>query len=143
MEELSLHILDVIENALRAGATEVSVRIVEDPGRDEIRVSVEDNGRGMTSEEKRDAVDPFFTTKQGKRIGLGLPLLSQAARQSGGSLEVDSNPGAGTKLTALFGLSHLDRQPLGDIEGTMAALKIFHRDVLFDYEYVKKIVRGE
>ena len=134
MEDISLHVLDIMENALRAGAKKISVRVARDPARDELRVIVSDDGRGMSEDEIRAALDPFYTTKENKRIGLGLPLLGQAAGAAGGRMELRSRPEAGTTVTAVFGLSHPDCKPLGDMEGTMKMIKAFHRDVDFEYE---------
>ena len=77
MEDISLHVLDIMENALRAGAKTIRVWIAHDEGKDEMRVTIADDGRGMSKKEVRDALDPFYTTKDGKRIGLGLSLLVQ------------------------------------------------------------------
>ena len=129
MKDISLHILDVAENALAAGATRIEVVVREMDERDELHVEIRDDGRGMTAEQIAGARDPFYTTKPGKRIGLGLALLGQAAREAGGRMEIDSAPGAGTRVHAVFGLRHPDRKPLGDIEGTCTLLQLSHPEV--------------
>ena len=134
MEDISLHVLDIMENALRAGAKTIRVWIAHDEGKDEMRVTIADDGRGMSKKEVRDALDPFYTTKAGKRIGLGLSLLGQAADEAGGRIDVISTPDSGTSVTAIFRLSHPDRKPLGDIDGTIDIMKAFHRDVVIQYE---------
>ena len=141
MEDISLHLLDIMENALRAGAKKIRVRIDQDDLRDEVRVSVEDDGDGMSEDEIQKALDPFYTTKEGKRIGLGLPLLSQSAKEAGGRIEVKSAPCKGTSITAVFCLSHPDRKPLGDIDGTIKLMRSFHHDVVIEYEHT--LERGE
>ena len=122
MEDLSQHLLDVAENGLKAGATRIDIRIDEDPDNDTLTIEIEDNGTGMSPELVQSALDPFVTTRTTRRVGLGLPFLAQAARAAGGDAEVWSAIGEGTKVRAVFGLSHIDRQPLGDIAGTLIGI---------------------
>jgi K+-sensing histidine kinase KdpD len=129
MEDISLHILDVVENSIRAGATRVTVRLTEN-GKDGLMIlEIEDNGRGMDEATKRLCMDPFFTTKEGKNIGLGLPFLGQSAEEAGGRLVVESTEGKGTKIVATYRLDHIDRKPLGDLDGTMRCLKETHPEI--------------
>lgn len=121
MRELSLHILDLLQNALDAEATRVEVRIEEDLAADRMAITVRDNGRGMDRETADRALDPFFTTRTTRHVGLGLPLLVAAARRCEGDLRLESAPGGGTVVTATFRHSHLDRAPLGDMTGTLLA----------------------
>jgi signal transduction histidine kinase len=137
MEDVSLHILDIVENALRAGARNVFIRLAEDKKDDRLVLEITDDGAGMNDETKRRALDPFFTTKNGKRVGLGLPLLAQSAEEAGGTLEVESAPGKGTTVIATFGLSHIDCKPLGNIEETVRCLKATHPEVCFRFESVE------
>ena len=134
MEDLSLHILDIAENALRAGAKNVFIRLTQSKKDDQLVLEVSDDGEGMNEENARRSLDPFFTTKRGRRVGLGLPLLAQAAEEAGGTLEVQSAPGKGTKVIATFALSHIDRKPLGNIEQTLHCLKATHPEVCFRFE---------
>ena len=134
MEDISLHLLDIVENALRAGAKNVVIRLAQSQREDRLILEVTDDGEGMTEEDTRRSVDPFFTTKGGKRVGLGLPLLAQAAEEAGGTLEVQSAPGAGTKVIATFGLSHIDRRPLGDIAETLKCLRATHPELGLRFE---------
>jgi signal transduction histidine kinase len=138
MQDLSLHILDIIENSVNAGSTRVEVRILENASADLLTLKIRDNGRGMDAETARKALDPFYTTKPGKRVGLGIPLLAQAAREGGGALALDARPGRGISMTATFKISHPDLKPMGDIEGTMRMLRITHPDIEFIYDYVRK-----
>lgn len=131
MEDLSLHILDVTENAVRAGASEIEIKIDESPDHETMELSVCDNGRGMEQEALKRAMDPFFTTRKGARIGLGLPLLRQAAEETGGGLRVVSGEGEGTRVIATFKCGHPDMRPLGDICGSLAALLAGHPSVRF------------
>jgi anti-sigma regulatory factor (Ser/Thr protein kinase) len=127
MRELSLHILDVLENALEAGATEVELGIEEDLSADRLTIAVRDNGRGMDAQTARRALDPFFTTRTTRHVGLGLPLFAAAAGRCAGGLTLESAPGQGTTVTATFRHSHLDRAPLGDLTGTLLAFLLSGR----------------
>jgi signal transduction histidine kinase len=122
MEDLSLHILDIVENSVTAGATEIKILVVEDTVMDRLSLEITDNGDGMDEVTCQKVLDPFFTTRTTRRVGLGLPLLVEAAQESGGSLELDSAPGQGTTVRAVFQLSHPDRKPLGDIAATLGTI---------------------
>ncbi len=122
MRELSLHILDIAENGIRAGASRVDILLEEDTKEDRLTLTIRDNGAGMDEETRRRVLDPFFTTKKVRRVGLGLPMLAEAARRTGGGLVLASRPGEGTAVSASFGLRHIDRQPLGDLAGSLVAL---------------------
>jgi len=122
MRELALHILDVVENALEAGASRVEVGIDEDMEADRMTISIRDNGRGMPADVVPRVLDPFFTTRTTRHVGLGLPLLAAAAQRCEGDLRVESWPGAGTSVTASFRHGHLDRAPLGNVAGTLLAV---------------------
>jgi signal transduction histidine kinase len=137
MEDLSLHILDIVENSLAAHASRVEIRIVESPEEDRVSLEIVDNGRGMDPETRRKALDPFFTTKSVRKVGLGLPLLAQAARESGGEFEVESKEGEGTRIKVSFQYSHPDRKPLGDVDETMKVLKASNPGVEFVYNHEK------
>lgn len=126
MKELSLHVLDLIENSVAAGATRVDIRIHEDHARDRLTLSVADNGRGMSPALALALTDPFVTTRTTRKVGLGVPLLAAAAEQTGGGLKVKTAPGKGATITADFQLSHLDRAPLGRIEDTIIAAALVH-----------------
>jgi anti-sigma regulatory factor (Ser/Thr protein kinase) len=121
MRELSMHILDVLENALEAGATQVELSIAEDLEADRLSIAVRDNGRGMDAETAGRALDPFFTTRTTRHVGLGLPLFAAAAKRCDGDLTVESSPGRGTTVKATFRRSHVDRAPLGNMTDTLLA----------------------
>ena len=131
MEDLSLQLLDIAENSINAGATKIVIRITEDPEKDIYSIMVEDNGPGMKAEVLLKAEDPFFTSKQDKRFGLGVPLLKQAALECGGEFRLESEPGSGTSLFASFRYSHIDRKPLGDIGSTMLSLICGHPEIRY------------
>lgn len=121
MRELSLHVLDLLQNSLEAGATRLDVSLEEDLIADRLTIEVRDNGRGMTPEAAQRALSPFFTTRTTRHVGLGLPLLAAAAERCDGGLVIDSQPGSGTMVRAEFGHSHIDRAPLGNMAGTLLA----------------------
>jgi hypothetical protein len=121
MRELSLHILDVLQNSLEAGATLVELTIEEDLTADRLTITVRDNGRGMDEAQLARIFDPFFTTRSTRHVGLGLPLFKAAAQRCKGDLTVTSELAKGTTLQATFQHSHVDRAPLGDITGTLVA----------------------
>jgi anti-sigma regulatory factor (Ser/Thr protein kinase) len=129
MKEISLHVLDLVENSAAAGAARVEVTIEEEADGDRLRVTIADDGRGMAPEIASTAADPFTTTRTTRSVGLGLALLAGAAEQAGGGLSVESEPGRGTTVTAEFQLSHIDRAPLGRIEDTLAATALVHPEL--------------
>ncbi len=137
MEDLSLHILDIVENSIAASANRIKILIAEDTRKDLLSLEIEDNGNGMDAAAREKALDPFFTSRTTRRVGLGLPLLAQAARESGGSLEIDSEPGRGTKVKARFQLSHPDRKPLGDIAETLSMVSYGCSELDLRFEYWK------
>jgi len=133
MQDLSLHILDIVENATRAGATLIEIDIWEDIGKDLLQIRIQDNGRGMDPETLKGATDPFVTTRTTRRVGMGLPLLKQAARETGGDLLLTSESGKGTRVLATFQKSHIDRRPLGDMGATLITLIMGNPDLDFVY----------
>ncbi len=135
MLELAAHILDIAENSVRAGAKTVKIDINENTAKDLLSIEINDDGSGMTKEEMKKVGDPFYTTKKVRRIGLGIPLLTDAAKRSGGHLALESKKGKGTKVIATFQISHLDRQPMGNITTTLLALIAGNSDVDFIYKH--------
>jgi hypothetical protein len=135
MEDLSLHILDIAENSITAGASRVKIKIVEDIKKNLLLIEIADNGRGMDEETIKMAYDPFFTTKTTRRVGLGVPLLAQAARESGGNLIIKSKKREGTTITANFQYNHIDRKPLGNIAETLTVLIAANPEIDFVFEH--------
>lgn len=135
MPEISLNILDVAENSIRAQATFVEITVDVQPAQDILTVLIRDNGQGMTAEETARAEDPFFTTRTTRKVGLGIPFFRQAAVSTGGSFQIDSEKGKGTTVKAVFGLSHIDRMPLGDISSVIYTLTAFNENIRFRYTY--------
>ncbi len=137
MEDLSLHILDIAENSISASAKRIEIRIDEDEGKDLLTIEIKDDGKGMDEQTLQKVLDPFYTTRTTRRVGLGLSLLAQATRESDGTIELDSNPGKGTTIKANFRFSHLDRKPMGDIDETIRTLVVGHPEIDFLYEHKK------
>ncbi|MGD8500133.1 MAG: ATP-binding protein [Phycisphaerales bacterium] len=135
MEDLSLHILDIAENSISGSAKRIEIRIDEDHAEDLLTIEIRDDGKGMDEQTLQKALDPFFTTRKTRRVGLGLSLLAQAARETDGKIELNSRPGQGTTVKATFCLSHLDRKPMGDINETMRTLVVGHPEIDFLYEH--------
>jgi anti-sigma regulatory factor (Ser/Thr protein kinase) len=134
MEDLSLHILDIAENSIMASAGRIEISINEDSADDILTLEISDDGRGMDEQTLKKALDPFFTTRTTRRVGLGLALLAQAARESGGKMEVSSRPNEGTRVRATFRLSHPDCKPMGDIAETIRTLVVGNPEVDFVFE---------
>lgn len=128
MRELALHILDLIENSIRADASVVSVTIGEYPAKDLLEIIVEDNGSGLTVSPD-DVLDPFYTTKGGKKTGLGLSLFKATAEEAGGGLEIGNSRLGGVSVTAQLGLRHIDRKPLGDLATTLSSIVCTNPDL--------------
>ncbi|MEW6102647.1 MAG: ATP-binding protein [bacterium] len=133
MEDISLHILDIAENSIRAGAKKIRIEITEDTKVDILTIAIIDDGKGMDIETLKKATSPFFSTK-GKKIGLGLSLLAQSAKEAEGSFSIESKPDKGTKVFASFKLSHIDRKPLGNIGETIKTLIVANPEIRFIYK---------
>ncbi len=129
MKELSLHIQDIAENSIRAGAECIEITILEMPERDRMEITITDDGEGMGTEMIKQVLDPFFTTKTVRRVGMGLSIFKQAAEQAGGDFEILSTPGKGTRVTASFQMTHIDRQPLGDLAATIVSLLLSNQEI--------------
>ena len=122
MQELSMNVLDVAENSVRAGAKLIEITVDEQPGNDLLTIAIRDDGCGMTKEQLQSVTDPFFTTRTTRKVGLGVPFFKLAAEITGGSFDIQSKPGGGTAVTAKFVRSSIDRMPLGDMNETMLTL---------------------
>ncbi len=135
MTEISLNILDIAQNSVRAGAKLIKICVYADRKKDKLTVIIEDNGSGMTKEQLESVTDPFFTTRTTRKVGLGVSFYKLAAENTGGTFRIDSEFGKGTTVEAVFGLSHIDRMPLGDITATIHSLIILNQNIDFIYTY--------
>jgi anti-sigma regulatory factor (Ser/Thr protein kinase) len=133
MEELSLHILDIVENSINAGATLVKIDLSIDKKMDEFNLTITDDGKGMDEEMVKNIRDPFFTTRTTRRVGLGVSFLDEIADLTGGSLDINSTPGKGTVVSLRLPFNHPDRPPLGDIISTLMTILMTAQDTRFIY----------
>ncbi len=124
MRELALHLLDIAQNSVAAGARNITVTVDENSWRDRLTLSVADDGKGMDAALVARVTDPFVTTRTTRQVGLGIPLLKEAAEACNGGLQIASTVGQGTQVTVEFQRSHIDRMPLGDLAGTMLTLVV-------------------
>jgi len=137
MRELSLHILDIAENAISADARHIDLAIVEDVDANLLSITVSDDGRGMDTSAVVQARDPFFTTRATRHVGLGIPLFAAAAERCGGGLTIESVPGKGTTVVATFQHNHIDRAPLGNVPGTLMC--VLMRGDNFGLHYLHRV----
>ncbi len=136
MKDLSLHVLDIVQNSVVAGALLIKIDVIEDIKSDKLTLIVEDNGKGMSKEFLERVTDPFSTSRTTRKVGLGIPMFKHAAESTGGSFSIESEVGKGTKTMAVFGHSHIDRQPLGDMAETMFSLVGCNKDIDFIYKHI-------
>ncbi|MBN2598805.1 ATP-binding protein [Labilibaculum sp.] len=141
MKDLSLHIMDIIQNSVRAEASNVELEIREDLENDIYSISIKDDGYGMSEEVLSKVLDPFFTTRTTRKVGLGLSLLKQSAEQTGGKLEIHSKEGVGTELQVLFSHKNIDRPVIGDIAGVIVLLVSANPNM--DFVYKHHTTKGE
>jgi anti-sigma regulatory factor (Ser/Thr protein kinase) len=135
LREIALHILDIAENSVTAGAKTVEIMIDEDLAGNRIRIVIEDDGRGMDEQMLLKVADPFVTNRATRVVGLGIPFLKAAAEACNGSLRLSSEPGGGTRLEAEFERDHIDRMPLGDLSGTILALVVGFPEIHWVFHY--------
>jgi hypothetical protein len=141
LRELSLHILDIAENSVQAGAKTIEIEVKEDTKLDRLRIQVKDDGRGMSKEKMENLSDPFVTSRTTRKVGLGIPFLKEAADACNGYLKIESTIGKGTQVEVNFQRSHIDRMPLGDLAGTFLNLLVGYPEVnwIFNYQKDEKI----
>ena len=135
MRELALHILDIAENSISAGATRIRIAVEEDLKDDILRIVIEDNGKGMDAGTLAKVTDPFVTSRTTRKVGLGIPFFKAAAEACEGGLNIQSQPGQGTTVAVTFKHSHIDRMPLGDLAGTLQTLIIGTPEVHWVFKY--------
>lgn len=135
MRELSLNVLDVAQNSISAGASLIEIEILRSTAEHELFIGIYDNGCGMTAEQTRQVMDPFFTTRTTRKVGMGIPLFKLAAEQTGGRLEIESEVGKGTRVKTVFKTDSIDFTPLGDINSTIITLITMNTDRDFIYTY--------
>jgi hypothetical protein len=134
LREISLHILDIVQNSIAAGASSIKITALADTANDLLTVAIADNGRGMSAETIERAMSPFWTTRTTRSVGLGIPMFAAAAEACQGGLWITSEVGKGTRTEARFKLSHIDRAPFGDIGATIVDLIVANPQISFRYE---------
>lgn len=155
MNDLSLYILDLVENSIAAKASMIDVEVLEDGKGNRLSLTIRDNGKGMDETTQRKALDPFYTTRTTRKVGLGLPFIKMAAEDALGTFSLESQPGVGTVLVATFVTDHVNTPPLGDLGATLVAISL-HQEVTgfryvhivdgrrfeYDLEQIKAILEG-
>lgn len=129
MRDLSLHLMDILENSIKACADHIIISIKADSEKKELSIEVCDNGIGMDKKQINKVLNPFYTTRMTRKVGLGIPLLKASAERASGGLTIDSELGRGTTLIATFKTDHIDRLPLGDIAETINSVIVAHENV--------------
>lgn len=132
MRDLSLHLMDIIQNSVSAGSTKITVSVHAIKDLDELSVTITDNGRGMDEETLQQVDDPFFTTRTTRKVGMGISLFKASAQRASGDLVVQSYEGKGTTVRAFVKISHIDRLPLGDVAGTFESLIMASPEIEFE-----------
>lgn len=153
MRELSLNVLDITQNSVKANASHIDIEIVENTTEHTLMIGIYDDGCGMTKEQVKSVQDPFYTTRTTRKVGMGVPLFKMAAEMTGGRLTISSEVGRGTKLNAYFNTDNVDFVPLGDMVSTVKMLVtqnpqidfIYHhkcdeREFTFDTHEIKQIL---
>lgn len=137
MRELSLNVLDIAQNSVSAKASLIEIELIENSKTNDLLIGVYDNGKGMTKEQVESVRDPFFTTRTTRKVGMGIPLFKFAAEMTGGSLEIESEVGVGTRVRAYFKTDHLDFTPIGDMTSTIISLITMNLHI--DFLYRRKL----
>ncbi|MGN0520480.1 MAG: ATP-binding protein [Candidatus Fimenecus sp.] len=135
MRELSLNVLDIAQNSIAAAATQIQIEVVERTDTHTLTIGIYDNGCGMTDEQVKSVLDPFYTTRTTRKVGMGVPLFKMAAEQTGGSLTVSSKVGIGTNIKAVFHTDSVDFTPLGDMASTVTTLVSMNTEIQFLYRH--------
>ena len=142
MREIALHLLDIAENSVAAKSRNIQIDVAEDLQHDLLIVSVKDDGRGMDAEIAKHVLDPFYTTRTTRKVGLGIPLLKLAAEQTEGGLSLETEPGKGTRIEASFRHGHIDRMPLGDVGTTFLTLLVSYPHIHWVFRYQMTTIDG-
>ena len=135
MRELSLNILDIAQNSITANASLITIEVLENTLEQTLLIGIYDNGKGMSEEQVKSVIDPFFTTRTTRKVGMGIPLFKMAAEQTGGNLEIESELGVGTQIRAIFKTDSVDFTPLGDVASTIQMLITMNTDRDFVYKH--------
>lgn len=135
MQELSLNVLDIAQNSIKAKATVIEIIIHKDTVKKFLSIKINDNGCGMTNEQVKRVTDPFFTTRTTRSVGLGVPFFKMSAELTGGTFVIESTVDVGTEIDAVYNYEHIDMLPIGDMAATMFSLISMNPDIDFVYRY--------
>jgi len=135
MEDISLFVLDLVQNSIAAEATKVIIEIIECKQNKRLSLTIQDDGKGMDEHLVSKVTDPFYTTRTTRKVGLGLPMAKASVQGCGGSFAISSRKGEGTKVTMIFKTNHFDCPPLGSMDQTLAALISTNINVDFVYKH--------
>jgi anti-sigma regulatory factor (Ser/Thr protein kinase) len=138
MKDLALHILDIVQNSVTAGAKLIEITIIENLPGDLLEINIRDNGKGIPAEMLANVTDAYVTSRTTRKVGLGLPLLKQNTEQTGGILTIKSEPRKGTEVKAIFAATHIDLPPWGDIAGVIILLVAANPELNFSYIHRSK-----
>lgn len=133
MQELSLNILDVAQNSIKAKARTITIEIHKNTKEKTLTISIDDDGCGMSKQQVEQVVDPFFTTRTTRKVGLGVPFFKMSAELTGGCFAIQSELEVGTKISAHYYYEHIDMMPVGDIASTMVSLISVNPEIEFVY----------
>ncbi|MGL4345879.1 MAG: ATP-binding protein [Cellulosilyticaceae bacterium] len=135
MQELALHVLDIAQNSIRAGASCIQIGIDEDYSKNVLQITIEDNGSGIDEAIKPHLTNPFTTTRTLRRVGLGLPFMAQMCEETDGKLIIESEKGKGTKVVAMMAHNHIDRLPIGAMHKTIGMLILAKPEIHYAYTH--------
>ncbi|SDB24624.1 ATP-binding protein [Eubacterium oxidoreducens] len=136
LPEISLSILDIAQNSITAGASKIDLLVEVNTQKDILIFDIRDDGCGMGDEMCKKVVDPFYTSRKTRKVGLGIPFLKQSAQATQGSFELSSKEGVGTHIKAVFQTGHIDCMPLGDLTATIHTLVVYHEEIRFVFCYI-------
>jgi hypothetical protein len=136
MHEISLNVLDIVQNSIKANANLIEITIEKDTFKNQLYIGINDNGCGMDKQMLNKIIDPFFTTRTTRKVGLGVPFFKMSAELTGGDFKILSKLGVGTKIQAVYNYNHIDMMPIGNITQTITTLIQLNPDIDFIYKYI-------
>jgi len=155
MRDISMHMMDIIQNSISAKATTIEISVLANHNDDLLEIKIKDNGCGMKKDFADNVTDPFVTTRTTRKIGLGIPMMKESAIAAGGSFNISSDESKGTTIIADFKISNIDRIPLGDVAETVSEVIMAKPDIRykldiksnkdiyeFDTDKIKEVLRG-
>lgn len=135
MQEIAMTILDIVQNAIRAKAHLIRIHIIDSLKENKIHIEISDNGCGMNQETLKKVVNPFFTTRTTRSIGLGVPMFKENVEATGGSFSIQSQEHVGTTITGIYVKDHLDTPPMGNLVETMVSIIQYDAQIRYVFQY--------